>query len=290
MTLSVGGTRLRAHPLMLLFPLITAGLGARGDAAAMLAALAAHEGAHLAMARALGVRVSQLRLMPFGGAIAAENPYALDDRRLLAVAAAGPIGSLAALLLSAALAQWGAIPPGFSLSLANANLLMLAFNLLPALPLDGGRMAVALLAKRVGRERAVDLGILAGRVAAAALLAMFAWTGLARGRFNLSFALCAAFMLASPADERRALTDARAKALLNALTPVEGPVPARLVAVGEGCAVRDALRSASPSQPTLFAVFSGGRLRAFTDDRRLLDAALEDEGAPVSACGGIPAK
>ena len=275
MTLSIGRTRLRAHPLMLLFPIAAAMLGVRQDAAALLIALIAHEGAHLLAARWLRVGIAQLRLMPFGGAIQMDNPYALSRAQLLGVAAAGPAGSLLALVLSAALAHWGMLDPLFSLALIEANLLMLLFNLLPALHLDGGRMLYVALFPHIGRERAVRAGVLAGRAVAATLILLFLGTGIARGRFNLSFALCAVFILASAPQERRALGDARAQALIHALTPVDGPVVAKLIAIGDGCVLRKALSAAVPGATTLFAVFHGGRLHAIVDERRLLDAALK---------------
>lgn len=290
MGLSIGKTRVRAHPLMLLFPVAAAMLGVREDAAALLIALAAHEGAHLLAARMLRVGVAQLRLMPFGGAMDMDNPYALTSGQLLGVAAAGPVGSLCALVAAAALAHWGALKPFFALTLMQANGLMLAFNLLPALPLDGGRMLVALLFPRVGRARAVRVGIALGRAVAVALLGLFAWTGIARGKFNLSLLLCAVFMLAAAPDERRALGDARARILLNALKPLDRPLPARMLAVSGACPVRDALRAASPGEATLYAVYDGGTLSAFTDDRRLLECALSPEaGATVGqACAPPP--
>lgn len=289
MTLRIGGTRVRAHPLALLFPLAAAMLGVRGDAAALLAALAAHEGAHLLAARWMRIGVSQIRLMPFGGAIRMENPYALPAGRLAAVAAAGPLGNLALLVACAALAHWGTLSPVAALAALKANLLLMLFNLLPALPLDGGRMLVAWLSPRLGTARAVGIGIAVGRAVAAALLALCAWTGVARGRFNLSLALCAVFMLASAADERRAADDARARTLLNALKPPAGPARVRLLAVDGGCPAREALRFADPGAPTLFAVYAGGALRGFTDDRALLETALSPGGGRVAdACRAAP--
>ena len=91
--LVLGRTRLSVHPLALLFPILAARLGEAADMVALAAGLVAHEGAHLAAARCLGVGVSALRLMPFGAAIEMENPYALSPGRLFAVAAAGPAAS-----------------------------------------------------------------------------------------------------------------------------------------------------------------------------------------------------
>ena len=284
MALVVGRTRIRVHPLMLLFPLAAAMLGAGRETTALLLSLSAHEAAHLLAARCLRVGVNQLRLMPFGGAIAMDNPYVLSPGRLFAVAAAGPAGSLSALVLSAALAHWGAIPPPMALVLLQANLLLLCFNLLPGLPLDGGRMLYALLFPRLGRTRAAELGILLGRIAAALLLTAAMAAAIVGGRLNLSPVLSAVFMLASAPDERRALLDARARTLLRELTPMGPPIPVRVHAVSSGCSLRMALRAADSSAVVLYAVYDGTALLGFTDDHSLLEAALKGSiEQPVSA-------
>jgi len=282
LSLSIGKTRLRVHPLALMFPIAAALLGAKADVAALALGLAIHEGAHLLATRCLGVGIAQLRLMPFGAAIAMENPYALAPSRLLGVAAAGPAGSAVALLAAAALAHWGVLDPPLAGTLARVNLTLLLFNLLPALPLDGGRMLYALLCPRLGPSRAAEAGVRAGRAVALGLLAASLWALWRRGRCNLSHVFAAVFILASAADERRALSDTRAAALLDALKPVGRPVPARLVAVGEGCDVGAALRAVRPDATTLYAVYRDSCLWAVTDNRRLLEAALaRGPGIPV---------
>ena len=276
MALTLGRTRVRAHPLALMYPAMVAMLGGRSDAVALLMGLAVHEGAHLLAARGLGVGVSQLRLMPFGGAITLENPYALSPARLLAVAAAGPLGNGLALFVGAALAHWRLISPALALALLRVNLVLLVFNLLPALPLDGGRMLYALLFPTLGRDRAASVGIWAGRVVAGLLLALALASLLAVGRFNLPCAVAAVFLLASGPDERRALSEVRARTVLSELRPILRPVPARIWGVGGDCRVRDALRAARPDALTLYAVYKDSRLASVTDDRRLLEAALKE--------------
>ena len=276
MALTLGRTRVRAHPLALMYPAMAAMLGGCSDAVALLMGLAVHEGAHLLAARGLGVGVSQLRLMPFGGAITLENPYALSPARLLAVAAAGPLGNGLALFVGAALAHWRLISPALALALLRVNLVLLVFNLLPALPLDGGRMLYALLFPTLGRDLAASVGIWAGRIVAGLLLALALASLLMLGRFNLPCAVAAVFLLASGPDERRALSEVRARTVLSELRPILRPVPARIWGVGGDCRVRDALRAARPDALTLYAVYKDSRLASVTDDRRLLEAALKE--------------
>ena len=277
MALTVGKTRITAHPLALMVPLLAAALCGGDEAVALGVALVMHEGAHLLAARCLNAGVSDLRLMPFGAAISMANPYALAPRQLFAVAAAGPAGSALTVLASAALTHWGLLSPALAIALMRINGVLMLFNLLPALPLDGGRMLYALLFPRIGKPRAARLGIRLGQALAALLLALTVWGWFMRGTINLSFILAAVFLIASGPDERRALSDTRIQTLLSELRPVKGPVPARLWAIDAGCPASDALRVARPDVLTLYAVYKGSRLSSITDDRRLLKAVLEGE-------------
>ena len=281
MELRLGHTRISAHPFLLLLPLLGLHLGLRTELTATMVALAVHEGAHLLAAQLAGVRVEKLRLMPFGGAILPGNIYALSPGQLLAVAAAGPTGNLAALTLAAALAHWGVLLPGEALLHLRVNLALMLFNLLPGLPLDGGRMLYALTSRRLGRARAATLGIILGRVAAAGLL-LLVLRGIAEsGHWNVSLNACAIFIIASAQEERRALADLSATSPLNALRAIGEPIDLKICAVDEGCAVLRALRKTSPEAATLYAVYRDSRLAAFTDERALLELALADRKAAV---------
>ena len=145
-----GDTNVRVHALALLMLALSFALGARVELAAMLTALFAHEGAHLLAARLLRVRVEALDLMPFGGALTLENPYRLGRWQLFGVSLAGPLANLLGLVATAALAWWRALPVSFSLELMRFHGMLAAFNLLPALPLDGGRALHCLLSMSIG--------------------------------------------------------------------------------------------------------------------------------------------
>lgn len=275
MPLSIGQTRIIVHPLALLYPVAAVMLGAGTEATALLLALFLHEGAHLAAAQALGVSIPCLRLTPFGGAMTMDNPYGLSPTRLVAVAAAGPLANALALVVSAALAHWSLLSPAFALIFMQTNLVLLAFNLLPALPLDGGRIAYALLSLKFKPEKALSFGIRMGRFVAAALVCACAALAVKWHRINLSFLFAAVFIWASAGDERQSLSQTHMRAVLGALRPVDRPTPVRLWAVNADCDAHTALRVARPDALTLFAIYKDNRLSSITDDRRLVDAALQ---------------
>ena len=131
-------------------------------AVAFFGCVLAHELAHAVVARAVGVPTTEIRLFVFGGvARIAGEPADPGDEALVAMA--GPLASVTmAGLLD--LASWRlAGPPGDLLAwLFVGNLVVAGFNLLPGFPLDGGRVARALVWRLTGRR------LLATRVTAAA--------------------------------------------------------------------------------------------------------------------------
>lgn len=159
-----------------------------------------HEIAHCVAARRLGLRVGGLKLWALGG-LTEVQAEAESPRREYAVAIVGPLTSImlgglagaAALLVGGSDA--GAI--GLLLSFAwYANTLLAAFNLLPGLPLDGGRVLRAAVWGITGRE------VTGTRVAAYVGLAVAGVTGLVgflvppRGAGDFSQAVLSLFVAA----------------------------------------------------------------------------------------------
>ena len=279
--LRVAGVPVSVHPLMpLLMPLGMA-LGLRGDIAALLVSVTVHELGHLTAARMTGVKVAGLTVMPFGCGIQLGNLYALSPGQVLAVSAGGPLASFGLLFVDAALAHWGLLSPAFALSLLRVTLALMLFNLLPALPLDGGRMLFALTMKPLGRNRAVKLGARMGYCTALALTAVAVVMSIKAHRFNLTLPACAVFILKGIQDDREALRDARQSSVLNALKRRNDPIPMRLYAVDESTPILPALRHAAPDAATLYAVYHGDRLETFIDERELMRLALENPSAVI---------
>lgn len=178
----VGGIDIRLHPTFWVLVALAA-LGGFGPPLRALVwlgllftSVTLHELAHSLVARRRAIPVAGIVLLPIGGV---SEMARLPDRPRdeLAVAAAGPAASVAigaGLLVVAALTGAGALPPGLVAGpllrrLGWTNLLLAGFNLLPAFPLDGGRVLRALLASRLGLEGATRVAATVGRRLAVAL-------------------------------------------------------------------------------------------------------------------------
>ena len=132
-------------------------MGAIG-ALGLFASILFHEISHALVARRRGVRMNGITLFIFGGVAEMESEPE-DARTELLTALAGPAATLAlmiALWPLAALAraqQWPLLAQSTLWYLAIVNTVLLIFNLIPAFPLDGGRVLRAVLWSRKGDVR-----------------------------------------------------------------------------------------------------------------------------------------
>ncbi len=149
-----------------------------------------HELGHALVARGYGVRTRDITLLPIGGVASLERIPEKPSQEL-AVAVAGPLVNvvIAALIVLLTGLAWreslvallAVDSPSFHLghflaSLAALNIWLVVFNLIPAFPMDGGRILRALLAMRLGRTRATRIAAAIGQGVAIvfALVGLFA--------------------------------------------------------------------------------------------------------------------
>ncbi|HVN52656.1 MAG TPA: site-2 protease family protein [Acidimicrobiales bacterium] len=126
-------------------------------AALFFASLLAHEMSHALVARRHGVEVKQITLWLLGG-VAKMESQSQDADTELRIGIVGPLTSIAIGVVAGALAALGGLSDSLTLTaaalwwLALINLVIGVFNLLPAFPLDGGRVLRAALWRRWGDQ------------------------------------------------------------------------------------------------------------------------------------------
>jgi len=186
---TIAGTALRVHVTFLLFLgwIFVASWVSGGPEAAwqglafmllLFACVVAHEFGHIFTARAFGVSTPDVTLLPIGGVARLERIPEQPYEEFL-VAIAGPLVNVAiafALILLAgahvdAADLYAVERPTTTMvdRLAAVNLFLAVFNMIPAFPMDGGRVLRAILAARMGYVRATELAALIGQGVAFAL-------------------------------------------------------------------------------------------------------------------------
>lgn len=154
---------------------IVDGMQIAGFLLALFACVVVHELGHALTARGFGIATRDITLLPIGG-IARLERMPDKPRQEFWIALAGPIVSFAVsaalfgiATLGGAAVQFG-LPGlnqiGFTQQLAAANLYLAVFNLVPAFPMDGGRILRALLAEKIGQVRATVAATRVGQGAA----------------------------------------------------------------------------------------------------------------------------
>jgi len=266
-------------PLLTIFaPILALHLGMRASIGSLLLALGAHEASHLLIAAVLKVEISEISLMPFGGSAKIGNPYHLPKLKMIGVAAAGPASNLLIVLLVSSDAYWEWIAFDAALRLIEPNIVLFLFNLIPALPLDGGRIMTAALSAFIGESRALRTGILCGRCLAALLIALMICGGIRSRVWNLSFLLAAVFIITSEKNERQALDISKARRIQEGMQGFDMR-PARLYHIDGRHSAEKALSLLRPRENAWFVIMNEGIPVQLLDSRTLLARASDGNSA-----------
>jgi Zn-dependent protease/CBS domain-containing protein len=284
---SIGGTAIRIHVTFLLFLVWLGAIYYRqggataawqGTALIVLIFLCVllHELGHVFAARRYGIKTRDVTLWPFGGIASMEQMPEKPGQELI-VALAGPAVNVA---IAIALLLWlgprlnpenltQIENPAVSLAvkLAGANVMLVLFNLIPAFPMDGGRVLRALLAMWVGNARATELAAGIGQ----GFAVMFAVLGIF---YNPMLIVIALFIFLAASGEA-------AQAQLRAVaqgTLVSDAMITKFEALGTAATVNDAADALIRTTQTEFPIVDGaGRLRGVLT-RDAMIKALKERG------------
>jgi len=285
----IRGIQIRMHytfPLILIFAAIQfallTGRGLTGAAfgvvvtSILFAIVVLHELGHSIAAQSYGIQVKQIVLLPIGG-VAQLGRIPEKPSQELAISIAGPMVNF---VLAAVLAVLGLaygldlglqfvlrLPTGITIGavfsyIFAANLFLGLFNLLPAFPMDGGRVLRALLAMRMKYSRATMLAVTVGQ-GMAALMGLW---GFFSGSFFL--VLIAVFIFSAAGQEGRM---ARVRNVLGDIT-VREAYSTQVRSLTPQSTLREAIALTMSSVQSHFPVRDGEQLLGILTPNRLADA------------------
>jgi Zn-dependent protease len=214
----IAGIDVFVHPtflLLLLLPEVRmGGVFSLLQLLAIFACVLMHEYGHALMARRFGIETEDITLYPIGGVARLQRLPRAPGAELL-IALAGPAVNFAIIGVLLALGGLG-LPAmlieadlgsaaGFLEFLVLANLVLGLFNLIPAFPMDGGRVLRALLGSVLSRARATSIAAGIGR--GLAVLFVIAEVALTHSLNPVHLALAAFIFFASKAEEMHVLRE-----------------------------------------------------------------------------------
>ncbi|CAN5332976.1 site-2 protease family protein [soil metagenome] len=244
---------------------------------AVFACVTLHELGHALTARRYGITTPDITLLPIGG-IARLSRIPEKPSEEIVIALAGPAVNLviAAILIvilgarfnPAALVSIEEAEPGFLVRLASVNIFLCLFNLIPAFPMDGGRVLRALLAFRLGRRRATEIAARIGQGLAFA----FGFVGLMSGNAILVFIAIFIYLAATSEAGDVGMREVARR------VPVDRAMVRVFESLGTQATVDDAADALIRTTQREFPVVDGGgRLRGFLS-RNAMIAALKASG------------
>ncbi|MBY0299926.1 MAG: site-2 protease family protein [Methylobacterium sp.] len=287
---TVKGTVIRVHITFLLFlAWIGAAAYARGGQESALQSVLyivllflcvlLHEFGHVFAARRYGVRTPDITLLPIGGVARLER-IPEDPRQELVIALAGPAVNV--VIAAGLFLLLGGLKPGMEVDnpgiglferLLWVNLFLVVFNLIPAFPMDGGRVLRAVLAHRLGYARGTQIAAGVGQAVAFGLGLL----GLVGGNPLLIF--IAFFVYLGAASEAHAV---QMRQVSRGLLAGDAMIT-RFESLGPNSRVEDAVQGLIATTQHEFPVVDGaGRLRGVLTRDDMIRA-LRERGpdAPV---------
>lgn len=197
------GIPFKVNPLFFVLLLGAAAFGLLPQVLLLFAIVLWHETAHIIVAKLYHLDVTEVELLPFGGVARLEALLQTNPSLEWKVAIIGPISNLLLMGLLYGASLHYNLPDSLYEFALMANAGMFFFNLLPALPLDGGRVLRSILVQRRGFREATDMAALIGQVMAVLMCAWGVYVLYSGFMGGTAFIVLAAFVFTAARSERK---------------------------------------------------------------------------------------
>ncbi|MGN0779497.1 MAG: site-2 protease family protein [Aristaeellaceae bacterium] len=289
--LRLGDTGIYLHAGTLAFAVYMMLLGHGGLLLTGMVSILLHEGAHAVIATASGHAPREVELTPLGAVMRMDEEDGLPRAWRLAIIAAGPAMTLALCAVALLLTRAGWLPLTAGRILFRCNVALLALNLLPVLPLDGGRLVSLLLDCWLRPQRVRDVMRALNTVVGLLCIGLNLWVTWRYGGWNLSLAAAGCFMLYAGAVSATTTAMYELRGFMDRKIRMEQRrySHAWCVSVAPDMPLRQAVKLLHPRRHTLFCLLEGGQAAArLMPEERVIDAYLRTPGASVGNAADLP--
>lgn len=227
-----------------------------------------HELGHFTVARKVGYKLNHFYLAPYGVALNyRDNSFESGDE--IKIALAGPAFNLISSLLITSL--WWVCPViyPFSYMFVSQSLFLAIFNLLPAFPLDGGRVFINLFPSQVSRKKMLKFAVINNFALAIVFIICFIITCFYD--CNVTLALAAFFLLSGVVDTK---SQCKYEASYFFKKQVKEFAKVRVLYVSSACSIHDLLKKIDRNHYTIFYLADAKGKGRFISEKLVLDWSL----------------
>ncbi len=278
---AIGKTAVMVHPATLVTVGASLFNGQGLFTGCAVASVLLHEGAHAIVAALMGHPPSEMELTPLGALMRMDDETAIPLVKRIPVILAGPVMSLLIAFLSVLISRREAFPLEVGRALFLSNLALVLVNLLPALPLDGGRLLMALLGRIISPKAAAKTMKVLGTIIGLICIGVNLWW-LMRigGGISLACAGCFLIYSASGGTAPRALIMLREYMARKDRFSCSGPVSCALVAVNETQTALDMMHRLKPGKYTIFLILQQltAKILGVLDEASVVSICLDQPG------------
>lgn len=279
---TIGSTEITFHPAALLFAIY---MVLRGQGMFFLIAtisILLHEAAHALAAALLGEMPTEIEWTPLGALMRLEDEQRLPPLRRLIMLVAGPLMTLFLCWVALQLTRIGFMDSLLGRRLFTANLSILLINLLPCLPLDGGRVLSLLLSLLLRAETVSRilrwLGTILGSLCVLGSLVL-TWL---IGGWNMSLAACGCFLIYASCVGTTTAALAELRQLMTRKIALErrGYLPVKTLAVISTTPLRRIMHALPPRRFVRLLILEPGTLKPLggCEEARLIAVYLDTPG------------
>lgn len=265
------------HPLV--FPLFLAAyfFGGIYTLTISYCVVTVHELFHLFAAYLVGIKVKSIIIMPFGMTLRLPNSIIKSPSKEVFTAAAGPFSNFLMACFGAFLYGVCGVKNINNCFFIAINIIIMLLNLMPALPLDGGRILRAVLVRKIGFIRAAALTKRLTGICAVAII-FFGIFVFIVSKMNMSLILVGSFVLFSLVSDTKNNEYIIMKDILCAKNKLgtEKKVKAKLIAAEESVIAGELIKNFDYSGFCLISVLDENmRVKNLVSEAEVIDAVVK---------------